>query len=583
MYALSVHPFRSKEALSCCDPLPLTCSTRSRGFPIRAIAGRSWYRFHFQSLQLEWATRNGSSSNWWLQLVAAHLLDVALDACKVVEAGVSRLLIQLSVSEVVQTRHAAIRSFNRFEHTRCPLSGQLIEQTVESMLSWQVHVETGRDFFRDSQARFAEQLGCVSEDAIPAVLPRLRQLLETGLPGRHRALAEWIAGFLRHGDREDLLVLLDASWRSVDLDLINNVWYPAFKFIYRHHPDPKLRLQLLTARIRAKLDDASRSEGSSSLQLVLYIRLLQAVYRCGGPAFYCGADFDIFAKQLASPFDGVRKALARLVTYWVMMGSDARANASKVVRVVQQDEHQKFLLAWLGDSMELPNVTCFWSSFIECFAQVVRIKGASAGDVDMHTDAKKLLMRASWTRACSAAQANELMGLVLSLASASAEPQERKAAVKFATAFLSRYYLSIADAGFDAILRLTEDPLVDVHDEATGLLQCYFATHKDAADAFAKQLTLKLKGSSSSTPLPHCIQAFALVKAFPYTIPAWMPPLLASLPRFLRLPASSSTVKRLFADFKRTHADAWQEHRGRFSEEQLDAVNELLVGPSYYA
>lgn len=451
------------------------------------------------------------------------------------------------------------------------------------MLSWQAHIETGRDFFRDSQARFAEQLAGMSENTIPAVLPRLKELLETGLPGRHRAFAEWIAGFLRQGDSEDLLVLLDASWKSVDLDLINNAWYPAFKFVYRHHSDPKVRLQLLTSKIRAKLDGAFRFEGSSSLQLILYTRLLQAIYRYGGPSFYRATDFDVFAKQLASPFDGVRKALARLLTYWIMMSSDTHADASKVVSVIKQDQHQKSLLAWLSDSMELPNATCFWSNFIECFPQIIMIKGSNAGNVDMHTDAKKLLMRASWTRACSAQQANELMRLVLSLASASsAESQGRRAAIKFATAFLSRYCLSIADGGFDAILRLTEDPVVDVHDEAASLLQCYFTTHRDSAGAFAEQLTLSLKGNSSS-PLPHCIQALALVKAFPYTIPSWMPPLLASLPRFLRLPASSDVVKRLFADFKRTHADAWQEHRNRFSEEQLDAVNELLVGPSYYA
>lgn len=82
-----------------------------------------------------------------------------------------------------------------------------------------------------------------------------------------------------------------------------------------------------------------------------------------------------------------------------------------------------------------------------------------------------------------------------------------------------------------------------------------------------------------------CImKAAALIKAFPYTIPEWMPSLLATLARFFSeaYPVSGA-VQKIFSEFKRTHEDSWERDREKFTENELDAINELLVAPSYYA
>ncbi len=44
-----------------------------------------------------------------------------------------------------------------------------------------------------------------------------------------------------------------------------------------------------------------------------------------------------------------------------------------------------------------------------------------------------------------------------------------------------------------------------------------------------------------------------------------------------------ASVKKTLQEFKRTHQDNWQDHKQRFSEDELAVLTDLLVSPSYYA
>jgi proteasome activator subunit 4 len=99
--------------------------------------------------------------------------------------------------------------------------------------------------------------------------------------------------------------------------------------------------------------------------------------------------------------------------------------------------------------------------------------------------------------------------------------------------------------------------------------------------------------------------ASALVLAWPYEVPSWLPDLLlATANKFStsRAPVST-TVKDLLAQFRKTHqgqlpektlsalsvsnqqllADTWSEDQKKFSPEQLQDLNDLVIGTSYYA
>ncbi|ORZ04733.1 hypothetical protein BCR42DRAFT_474389 [Absidia repens] len=75
-----------------------------------------------------------------------------------------------------------------------------------------------------------------------------------------------------------------------------------------------------------------------------------------------------------------------------------------------------------------------------------------------------------------------------------------------------------------------------------------------------------------------------LVNAFPYEVPAWMPPVLCQLAECMSDPAEiQSTIRKTFSDFRRTHSDTWHEDVTKFTEDQLSMLSDMLISPSYYA
>jgi proteasome activator subunit 4 len=79
--------------------------------------------------------------------------------------------------------------------------------------------------------------------------------------------------------------------------------------------------------------------------------------------------------------------------------------------------------------------------------------------------------------------------------------------------------------------------------------------------------------------------ASALILAWPYEVPNWLPELLvAMLSKFStsRAPAST-TVKDMLAQFRKTHQDTWVEDQKKFTSDQLQDLHDFQVGTSYYA
>lgn len=76
----------------------------------------------------------------------------------------------------------------------------------------------------------------------------------------------------------------------------------------------------------------------------------------------------------------------------------------------------------------------------------------------------------------------------------------------------------------------------------------------------------------------------AFVNAYPYDVPEFIPDTLMFLSDYIHEPQPISvTIKRTLQEFKRTHQDNWQDHKLRFSDDQLAILTDILVSPSYYA
>ena len=137
----------------------------------------------------------------------------------------------------------------------------------------------------------------------------------------------------------------------------------------------------------------------------------------------------------------------------------------------------------------------------------------------------------------------------------------------------------------------------------SGLLHCQFVgedKRKELMESFRKRASTKLKKTKDSADDSESAAAKAaqrvrkrhsgviglcsFVNAFPYDVPAFVPDVLMHLSAHLHDPQPIPViVKKTLQDFKRTHQDNWQDHKQKFTEDQLTVLTDLLVSPSYYA
>lgn len=76
----------------------------------------------------------------------------------------------------------------------------------------------------------------------------------------------------------------------------------------------------------------------------------------------------------------------------------------------------------------------------------------------------------------------------------------------------------------------------------------------------------------------------ACILASPYDVPSFVPDVLMEVSKHADDPQPiQGTVKHTLTSFKRTHHDNWQDHKQRFSDDQINSLTELLVSPNYYA
>ncbi|KAK1734226.1 DUF3437 domain-containing protein [Skeletonema marinoi] len=79
----------------------------------------------------------------------------------------------------------------------------------------------------------------------------------------------------------------------------------------------------------------------------------------------------------------------------------------------------------------------------------------------------------------------------------------------------------------------------------------------------------------------------AVVMGRPYDTPPYIPEALAALSKHSFEQRASmgvrDEVKRVCSEFKRTHTDYWEAHKKQFTQEQLEALEDVVSTPHYYA
>lgn len=153
-------------------------------------------------------------------------------------------------------------------------------------------------------------------------------------------------------------------------------------------------------------------------------------------------------------------------------------------------------------------------------------------------------------------------------------------------------------------MHLLEDEQLEVRELAattlSGFLQCDFLSIDEPLQARIESLSktrlpkrkrrelCSVVDTIPSTDLVRrhagVLGLSACVLSSPYNVPTWMPGMLMDLSAHLNdTQPIEMTVKKTLSDFRRTHYDNWQEHKQKFTDDQLLVLTDLLVSPCYYA
>ncbi|RDD38509.1 Proteasome activator complex subunit 4 [Trichoplax sp. H2] len=152
----------------------------------------------------------------------------------------------------------------------------------------------------------------------------------------------------------------------------------------------------------------------------------------------------------------------------------------------------------------------------------------------------------------------------------------------------------------DILLKLIFDEQIEVREMASttysGLLRCGFLEVTSVKlSKFRDVVTetkIKRRHNIPSTEFKKVISRrhsailglAACIQAFPYDVPPWLPEILIFIgDRLNDPPPIKTTVKSVVSEFKRTHLDNWEEHKQYFTVDQLSALSDFLISPSYYA
>jgi proteasome activator subunit 4 len=173
--------------------------------------------------------------------------------------------------------------------------------------------------------------------------------------------------------------------------------------------------------------------------------------------------------------------------------------------------------------------------------------------------------------------------------------------------FRQQFYLnSEQDALFELLINMLRDPQVEVRGLACNTLAGFIKiSDREHIEQLANRFKIWIQKTKTTTKKrnitlsqdsqqlqQHTIMRHsgilglsAIVKAFPYTLPDFLPPLLVLLAQFSndQVQQIRETVRKTFAEFWKGHGDMWHIQKKKFSEDQLFVLNDLLISPSYYA
>lgn len=485
-----------------------------------------------------------------------------------------------------------------------------ILQALPRLFHW-LRLETGNvdgtPSFRPDCAElfqtFAELMGG------PALMPQIQKGLETdgkdpGGPHFQRACAEAYSGACRGlvlrgetgldeaGMAKDVLQVIDRAGGECAW-----MWFEASRFMTDSLAPTRL------AALYGQLLEALPSPGDSGRMTSSALRVLLFLFA----GCVRGCPSVGFADQLGSRAgelmetanDLIRRSAAFLLVSVMRCPTFAVGRALEGIVGDYSLERCKALLVVVELMCLDPVRTRLWEHATSHIVKAVVRIGEKAEDAELQRESRRILRVLSWAPLAPPAVVSGMLDELLcwlQQPSAVVGASAVKNVLEFATLLYGRNFMAVSSDTARALVQETVRVAAKVdlesRRECGSLLRAIFYAHPSVASEYSGGLMTQMRHASGQIKSAQGVDdrhvlvtaTTALILAFPYDIPPWMPALLSLLTRFIhdRYPIYG-TARDLFSDFKRTHGDSWQQDREKFTEHELDAINELLVAPSYYA
>uniref|UniRef100_A0A5B7B961 Putative proteasome activator subunit 4 n=2 Tax=Davidia involucrata TaxID=16924 RepID=A0A5B7B961_DAVIN len=180
----------------------------------------------------------------------------------------------------------------------------------------------------------------------------------------------------------------------------------------------------------------------------------------------------------------------------------------------------------------------------------------------------------------------------------------RSATLTFLRSFMYRHTFILSNVEKQQIWKTVEKLLIDnqveVREHAAAVLAGLMKSgDEDLAEDFRvrahkeanimqkkrKQRYRNLSSGQSIASIHGAVLALAAsVLSVPYDMPSWLPEHVTLLAQFVGEPSPvKSTVTKVVAEFRRTHADTWNVQKDSFTEEQLEVLADTSSSSSYFA
>ncbi|PJF20009.1 hypothetical protein PSACC_00180 [Paramicrosporidium saccamoebae] len=363
-------------------------------------------------------------------------------------------------------------------------------------------------------------------------------------------------------------------------------WYESSRFMSDSLNSERMEL-LMAPFVKEFLKD-SKDHTTPSVMLAIQMKYLSGYLRGCPTSDIVDRITPTCITLLGNPYDAVRRNAAVLLTVILTV----RKNVEFMIGDGIPEYKSKLILFELL-SLD-PQRTLMWESMATIVPLIVTIHRSP--EAELQNEARRVLRVLAWTPLLP--NEETFKKVFISAASCAKDTDRSSACRKLALEFLKLFYSRNFMIGAHFAKELAEDlmPLLsddnaNVRIATSEVLSSIFysveSLSQESSSLAERSLRLYLSTIKSTTVSSRhgaVLAASALILSCPYTIPTWMPRLLTALTPFIsdRYPIHE-TAKHVFTEFKRTHGDTWKEEREKFTEEELDAISELLLAPSYYA